>query len=76
MHNMSKESTEVAIKAILDDLTRKGRRIEVQLWPPIGSSTIQPEGNRMLINEGRDGRFDEVDERFYDRMAREYDSRG
>jgi hypothetical protein len=33
------------------------------------------EGNRMFINEGRQGKFDNVSESFYDQMVDKYDSR-
>lgn len=67
---------EAHIEAKLKQLKREKKYIAVSLWPPFGSSTIEKEGNRMFINEGRDGKWTGVGEEFYDRMARKYDSRG
>jgi hypothetical protein len=44
-------------------------------YPPIGETTIQKEGNRMYVNEGRNGLFENVSEKFYDEMVSKYDSR-
>ena len=63
------------IKGILQDLQDSGKYIALSLHPPIGSPMIEKEGNRMFINEGRDGKFEGVSEAFYDKMVQEFDSR-
>ncbi len=63
------------IQFILQKMQEAGKRIELSLHPPIGSPTIEKEGNRMFINEGRGGKFDDVSEAFYDEMVQKYDSR-
>jgi len=45
------------------------------LYPPIGETMIQKQGNRMYVNEGRNGVFEDVSEKFYDEMVSKYDSR-
>ena len=67
---------EAQIETKLKQLKRAKKYIAVSLWPSVGSPTIEKEGNRMLINEGRDGKWEGVSEEFYDRMAQRYDSRG
>jgi hypothetical protein len=67
---------EEQIEKVLKGLKRNKKYIAVSLWPPLGSSIIEKEGNRMFINEGRDGKWEGVSEEFYDRMTRKYDSRG
>lgn len=64
-----------AIEKKLDELYRAKRYIALQLYPGVGETTIKKSGNRMFINEGRDGKFEDVDERFYDSMVKKYDSR-
>lgn len=61
---------------ILKSLKRKRKYIAVSLWPPFGSTIIESEGNRLYINEGRDGKFEGVSESFYDQVIVKYDSRG
>lgn len=63
------------IETKLKQLKRNKKYIALSLWPDIGLSTIQKEGNRMFINEGRDGKWEDVSECFYDEMVRKYDSR-
>lgn len=67
---------EAQIETKLKQLKRAKKYIAVSLWPPLGSSIIEKEGNRMFINEGRDGKWEGVSSVFYDRMAQKYDSRG
>lgn len=69
--------TEIELEArhALRNLKAQRRYIAMSLWPPSGHTTIQPEGNTMYVNEGRDGKFFGVSEAFYDRMAALYDSR-
>ena len=67
---------EAQIETKLKQLKRAKKYIAVSLWPPVGSPIIEKEGNRMLINEGRGGKWEGVSEEFYDRMAQRYDSRG
>jgi hypothetical protein len=63
------------ITSILQDLQESGKYIALSLHPPVGYTMPQPEGNRMYINEGRDGKFEGVSESFYDQMVDEFDSR-
>ena len=59
----------------LKSLKRSKSYIALSLYPPIGSTTILDEGNRMYINEGRQGKYETVSESFYDQMVIKYDSR-
>jgi hypothetical protein len=63
------------IETKLKKLKRNKKYIALSLWPAIGSSTIQKDGNRMYINEGRDGKWGDISEFFYDEMVSKYDSR-
>jgi hypothetical protein len=64
---------EIALK--LKELKKQNKYIALSLHPPLGDSTIRKENNRMFINEGRDGKWEEVSEVFYDGMVNAYDSR-
>jgi hypothetical protein len=66
---------ESQIEFALKKMKAEKKYIALSLQPPIGHSTIESEGNRMFINEGRDGKFDGVSESFYDLMVEKYDSR-
>lgn len=68
-------SVESSIKSQLATLKSNKSYIALSLHPPVGSSIIMTEGNRMFINEGRQGKFDGVSESFYDQMVDKYDSR-
>jgi len=63
------------IEAQLKKMKREKKYIALSLWPPSQSTTIQAEGNRMYINEGRDGKFEDISESFYDQLVAKYDSR-
>ena len=63
------------IESVLQQLQESGTRIELQLWPPSGATTIEPHCNRLYINEGRDGKFFNVSEAYYDQLVVKYDSR-
>jgi hypothetical protein len=63
------------IESHLQQLQESGTHIELQLWPPTGSTTIQKHGNRLRINEGRQGKFENVSEAHYDQLVSKYDSR-
>jgi hypothetical protein len=63
------------IEKNLKELKRAKKYISLSLHPPIGDSTIRKEGNRMFINEGRNGKYAGVTEAFYDDMVSKYDSR-
>lgn len=69
------QETEIAILKQLNKMKRNGEYIALSLHPPLADTTIRPEGNRMFINEGRKGKFDEVSEKFYDLMVKRFDSR-
>ena len=59
----------------LEELSEEGKYLALSLYPAIGNSTIEKFGNRMFINEGRDGKWDDISEAFYDLMVSRYDSR-
>lgn len=59
----------------LEELSQEGKYLALSLYPAIGNSTIGRFGNRMFINEGRDGKFEDISEAFYDLMVSRYDSR-
>jgi hypothetical protein len=61
---------------ILDELKSNGKYIGLSLYPDYGKTTIEKEGNRLFINEGRSGKFDNISENFYDELVDKYDSRG
>ena len=73
--NFNYTEPELEARHALRGLKANKRYIAVSLWPPKDHTTIQPDGNTMYINEGRDGKFFGVSEAFYDRMVRLYDSR-
>lgn len=62
------------IENTLKELRENGKYIAMSLHPPIGCTTFQADGNRLYINEGRDGKF-ECSESFYDSMVDVFDSR-
>lgn len=64
---------EIALK--LKELKKQNKYIALSLYPPLGDTTIRKENNRMFINEGRDGKWEDVSEAFYDGMVNIYDSR-
>jgi len=63
------------IESQLKKMKQQGKYIALSLFPAFGKSTIEKEGNRMMVNEGRDGKYEEVSESFYDSMVVKYDSR-
>jgi hypothetical protein len=63
------------IESQLKKMKREKKYTALSLFPPIGATTIQDDGNRMYINEGREGKFEDVSESFYDEMVKKYDSR-
>jgi hypothetical protein len=69
------EPIESQIMSALRKMKREKKHIALSLLPPYASSIIEPQGNRMYINEGRDGKFEEVSEAFYDSVVERYDSR-
>jgi len=71
--NYTTPEMEIALK--LKQLKKEKQYIALSLYPPIGDTTIRSEGNRMFINEGRKGKWDNVSESFYDEMVNLYDSR-
>ena len=56
-------------------MKRQKKYVALSLWPSLGNTTITPNGNTMYINEGRDGKFEDITEVFYDEMVEKYDSR-
>ncbi len=59
----------------LTKMKRDKKYISLSLYPPFGSLVIQREGNRLFINEGRDGKYEGVSELFYDSLVDKFDSR-
>ena len=70
------QHTHSEIERKLQEMKDNKEYIAMELWPPAGKNTIQPYGNEMRINDGRDGKWTGVGEAFYDSMAKKYDSRG
>lgn len=62
-------------KRLLETLQGMDRYIALSLWPPIGDTVIRRTGNRVFINEGRGGKFDDISEAFYGEMVEQFDSR-
>ena len=73
MNGLTQSEFEILLK--LKQLQQNKKHIALKLHPPIGHSTIQKENNRMFINEGRDGKWEDISESFYDTVAGIYDSR-
>jgi hypothetical protein len=71
--DLTQSEFEILLK--LKQLKQNKKYIALSLYPPIGNSTIQKENNRMFINEGRDGKWQDISESFYDSIAEIYDSR-
>lgn len=60
----------------LTTMKNSGELIELSLYPRMGSNTIDKHGNRLLINQGKNGIYHDIDEDFYDELVDIYDSRG
>lgn len=56
-------------------MKRQKKYVALSLWPSLGNTTITSNDNRMFINEGRDGKFEDITETFYNEMVNKYDSR-
>lgn len=63
------------IEAKLKQMKGNKQTIHLRLRPPVNSTIIEKDGNRMYINDGKDGEFEDVPEWFYDRMVKLYDTR-
>lgn len=59
----------------LQSMLNSNKWIEMSLWPPQGGTTIERTNNQLVINEGRDGRWDDISKAFYDSIVCTYDSR-
>lgn len=68
-------TNELEVLCRLEELSQEGKYLALSLHPPIGSTTIERYGNRMFINEGRQGKWEGISEAFYDLMVSRYDSR-
>ena len=55
-------------------LEKDDKRILLSLYPPSGDTVIRYDGNRMYINEGDDGTFYDIPEKFYDEMVEIFDT--
>lgn len=63
-------------KSKLKSMRKQRKYIALQLHPETHSSIISREStNKAMINEGRDGKFSEISEPFYDEMVDKYDTR-
>jgi hypothetical protein len=71
--NLTIPETEVMLK--LTAMKERNSYIALQLHPAIGSTIICEEGNRLFINEGRDGKWNDISESFYDAIVEKFDSR-
>ena len=71
--DLTQSEFEILLK--LKQLQQIKKHIALKLQPPIGNSTIQKKNNRMFINEGRDGKWEDISEEFYDTVAEIFDSR-
>ena len=72
---MDSNILEMEILSKLKEMKKQKKYIALSLHPPYGDSVIQKENNRMFINEGRDGKWENISEHFYDKMVTLYDSR-
>lgn len=68
------ENTQEIIEK-LKSLKKDKKYIALSLHPAIGNTTIDKNNNRLFINEGRDGKWEEVAESFYDDLVNKFDSR-
>ena len=68
--------THSEIERKLQEMKDANQYVALQLWPSSGNTTIEPYGNELRINEGRDGKWPGVAEWFYDSMVQKFDSRG
>lgn len=59
----------------LDLLKEENKYIALSLHPESGRNFQNSKNNTFLINEGRDGKFENVTEEFYDSIVYKYDSR-
>ena len=59
----------------LTKMKRDKKYTALSLHPPLGYTVIQRDNNRLFINEGRDGKFEEVSEELYDELVDKFDSR-
>lgn len=59
----------------LETMLKNDKYIALSLYPGIGEKTIKLQGNRLFINDGKDGKFDNIDELLYDELVDIYDSR-
>jgi hypothetical protein len=66
---------EIEIIKVLDELKADKAYIALSLSPEFGNSIIANGGNRLFINEGRQGKWSDVSEVFYDSLIDKYDSR-
>ena len=73
MKSAKKEHLNEIIQQLLE-LEKNGKRIILSLYPPTGDSVIRDDGNRMYINEGNDGTFYDIPEKFYDEMVEIFDT--
>lgn len=73
METAKKEHLNEIIQKLLE-LEKNDKRIALSLYPPMGDTIIRNDGNRMYINEGNDGTFYDIPEKFYDEMVEIFDS--
>lgn len=63
------------IIAKLKGLKKDKKYIALSLHPAFGNTIIEAQGNRLYINEGRDGQWEDVSEALYDDLVNKFDSR-
>ena len=65
---------EQKLKEKLEELSSNRKWIALQLWPSSSGLRTIVSGpiNQCRVNEGRDGKFDQISESFYDKMVEEY----
>ena len=71
------KANEVEIKEILEIMKNNGEYITLSLRPPLDSTIIEKDGNRMYIceNTNKEKAFTDVTDEFYMNMVNMYDSR-
>ena len=75
MDDLNLTVSELEIMLKLTHMKQNNKYIALSLHPPLGDTTIREYNNRFYINEGRDGKWDNITELFYDTIVPHWDSR-
>jgi hypothetical protein len=59
----------------LRQLASQNKWTAMELWPAVGHTMIEETGNRLKINDGADGEWDDIGTTFYDAVVCSFDSR-